>query len=216
MTYTMKDLILFFLLLILVVLTIWNLTSFIKYRSQPSTRKIDDARYWELKFRLDFIVAITVVIVGGLSFIGYDRIDNISDDVKSDIEHQVENAIQTELDPIRQRALEAQALMDSLLSKNIVQQELYVVRSQVLLNGRGKVYFKNLVSDKGKKLPLFTSIPLVIPTSLSAEALSVHSVTKESFELSWVYTLPATGVTADLATPDVPKKIEYHLVVIGK
>jgi formate-dependent nitrite reductase membrane component NrfD len=60
-----------FLGLAILITLIWNAFNFIKLQKQTVSKKIDDARYWELKSRLDFITAVAALLIGFFSFVGY-------------------------------------------------------------------------------------------------------------------------------------------------
>lgn len=233
-----------FLLFALLTLTVWNFVIFHRLKSVTGVNKIEEPRYWELKYRMDYLVAVAAMGVAVLAFYGYQSFHSAKEAVKSEIDSELrtirEDINKTEKivhnlksfsDSIRDNVSISGKKMDDQINhqlailndlerkikvinnKNIVQQEFYVVRSLKLpVNhetkpGSNRVYYKDLITDKGDKLPEFANPPLVIPISQSTTEINVFNIKGDSFEAYW------GGASIGGAIPEI---IEYSVVIIGE
>ena len=84
----MLTVVLSILLLALVIFTIWNLISTKRLSKgiSSSTPKIDDSKYFELKYRQDFLVAAFSLVAGIAAFLGYNSKESIEKNLTTEIE----------------------------------------------------------------------------------------------------------------------------------
>jgi hypothetical protein len=172
---------------------------------------LTDQHYFELKSRQEYIVAASAVIFSLITFLGFQSIKEIKDDLNKEMESE-----RTALKKIRLQAQNAlrdyQALdsltgdysdsvnyafknvsqlntkINSIYKKNIIQQSIFITQRVNLKNIPGDkyevrtVYFKDLVTISGERLPTFTTPPNIICTSNSNAWIFVSNVTTTSFK----------------------------------
>jgi hypothetical protein len=105
--------------------------------------------------------------------------------------------------------------IETINSKNIVKQGYYVVRGLKLapnhetVPGSNRVYFENLVTDIGDRLPQFTKSPLIIPIMEGEVEVGIINISENSFD-AWYGNAWGTSDRIFLDT------IKYSIVIIGK
>ena len=177
------------LVIVLLILSVWNHFIFRRLKSAKEN-EIKDARFWELNYKMDYLIAVAAMGTAVLIFMGYESLQSAKEAAKSEIDKELstirEDLIKAETtnqslkllsDSIRDgvaisgtqinnqlKALnELNRKIKLINSKNIVQQGFYVVRGLNLAPdheakpGSNKIYFKNLITDKGDKLPEFAT-----------------------------------------------------------
>lgn len=232
-----------FLLFALLTLAVWNFLIFHRLKSVTGVNKIEEPRYWELKYRMDYLVAVAAMGVAVLAFYGYQSFQSAKEAVKTEINADLqtirEDVSKTEnivrglksfSDSIRDNVSTSGVKMNEQIShnqvalkkleqkigeinsRNIVQQEFYVVRSLKLsadhekVPGSNKVYYKDLITDKGDKLPEFSNPPLVIPITQSTTEINIFNIKTDSFEAYW----GGASIGVD------PGPFVYSVVIIGE
>jgi hypothetical protein len=233
-----------FLVFALLILAVWNFVDFHRLKSATGSNKIEEPRYWELKYRMDYLVAVAAMGLAVLAFYGYQSFQSAKQAVKLEIDaelgriredvnntEKVVQSLNSFSDSIRDDVSTSGARMNDQInhqvatlsqleqkirkinSRNIVQQEFYVVRSLKLSTnhetkpGSNKVYYKDLITDKEEKLPVFSNPPLVIPISQSNTTINLFNIRADSFE-AYLGGVSISG--------DIPEVIEYSVVIIGE
>ncbi|MBX2895988.1 MAG: hypothetical protein KF763_11130 [Cyclobacteriaceae bacterium] len=227
------------LITVLLILSIWNHLIFRKMKSVKED-EIKDARFWELNYKMDYLVAVAAMGAAVLVFLGYESLQSAKEAAKSEIdkelimiredltEAQAKNqSLKLSSDSIKDNVAFTGTQIDSQIkalnelsikiklinSRSIVQQGFYVVRGLKLpfdhesKPGSNKIYFKNLITDKGGKLPEFSNPPLVIPISQSNWEMNIFNIKQDSFEAYW------GGATINAVFPET---LEYSVVIIGE
>ena len=144
------------LVLALLTLAIWNFLTFKKLRKEKDGEDdLKNARYWELHYKMDYLVAVVFMGASVLAFLGFESIQGAKETVKIEIDKELitikDDISRTEgvlkelkiiSDSVRQGVSVSDQQISSQLSaladlqrkiyainaKNIVQQEFYVVR----------------------------------------------------------------------------------------
>jgi hypothetical protein len=85
----------FLLLLIigiaLIILMIWNLISIKELKMQGKRdRRLDDPRYFELKYKQEFFIATVSLVATVLVIFGYNSLQNVEDALKKEFENKTE------------------------------------------------------------------------------------------------------------------------------
>lgn len=229
------------LLLALTILSTWNFVAFQRLKSkEDSEPTMRDARYWELNYKLDFIISVTVLGAAVFGYLGYDSIENTKTTLRSElsrdlilINEDIDNskkylsALQASMDSVNavigvsggeikqqiQSLAKLDAKINAINSRNILQQEFYVVNSlRLILNEKfetissNKFVFQDLTTESGDKLPKFKKPPLVIAVSRSDISVEIFRTGMESFEAYW----GSSGID------DIPREIEFSVVILGK
>jgi hypothetical protein len=76
----------------LVVLFAWNSINFWNFKKQSLLHKemLNDSKYWELKYKYEFILAIVTLISGVAIFIGFNTKTSIEASIKGDFKAKVD------------------------------------------------------------------------------------------------------------------------------
>lgn len=85
------DKVIVLLLISLIALSYWNLVSLrdIKKHNR-SNKEISDDRYYELKYKIEFIVAIAVVVIGGGTLFGVNWFNDLKKDISNNFKRETD------------------------------------------------------------------------------------------------------------------------------
>jgi hypothetical protein len=192
------------LLIAFISVTFWNIYSLntIRKLSRNHASNIQDAKYYELKFNIQFLIAFFTVIVTIFSALGYNSLTNAKEEVKNNLNDAMDS-IRTRLDRIQPELVRAENIISDykklnddlqklqnnikqINSKNILKQSYYVVPSvKYKLDDPKKdefklIEFRNLRTHSGDRLPTFNSPPMIIPVP----AVTIYDITTTSFKVS--------------------------------
>src|SRR5688572_7869958 len=93
------------LVIVLLILSIWNHLIFRNLKSVKED-EIKDARFWELNYKMDYLVAVAAMGAAVLVFLGYESLQSAKQAAKSEIDK--------ELITIREDIISAQTTNQSL------------------------------------------------------------------------------------------------------
>ena len=84
-----------FLFLIYTVFSIWNLITLSRIRRRPlhQNASISDEKYFELKYKQEFIIAVGTIIVGLAAFIGLNTKKDIEDKLTASITANIKDSL---------------------------------------------------------------------------------------------------------------------------
>lgn len=153
------------LLFAIIALLIWNIILFWKSKNRDS--KADG--YFELKARLNFIVAVGSVGLLIIAYLGFG----------------VKNEILNKADPIIiQMVNEKSKEIDSLFSsKNILKAGIYIV-NDIVYKSDSTYNFRDFKTIDNASLPLFKNAPKLMINSSTGNDFRVRSINSESFVLT--------------------------------
>jgi len=91
------------LLLFVIILLIWNTVNFhsLKKQSSRHNEQLNDSKYFELKYKQEFFVAIVSFIVGFTAFIGYSSLESVESKLKSELDNRVKDKLDSIANKIR-------------------------------------------------------------------------------------------------------------------
>jgi chaperonin cofactor prefoldin len=71
----------------LLVFSIWNLITLRELKSKRNSeeRRLDDSKYFELKFKMEFLITVFSVIVALIGLLGYNTLQNAKSEIKSEL-----------------------------------------------------------------------------------------------------------------------------------
>lgn len=123
----------------LLALFVWNAFSLKSLKKQSHLRdtQLNDAKYWELRYKYEFLIAIVGLITAVAGFLGYNSIQSIESAVRTDFN--------TKVDSVKKALHEAYAETDvKLLStkKTLDQVNQNVIDYQHRLGGNQAVLLK--------------------------------------------------------------------------
>ena len=77
----------------LIILFVWNGFNYrsLKNLSDLSKKELNDAKYWELKYKHEFLIAIVGLITAAAGFLGYNSLQSIESAVKRDFDEKVDS-----------------------------------------------------------------------------------------------------------------------------
>lgn len=114
-------LVLIFLILGLgiVILNIWNLKGLKQLSKQRSFKneQLNDSKYFELKYKHEFLVATFSIVIAVIVFVGYDSYKSIKETLKKDVEEQV--SATTKKIEIQKEQLNVQKVLTDSLGEKI-------------------------------------------------------------------------------------------------
>jgi len=94
--------ILIIFLIAFIVFSVWDAVN-LRYLIKRPMRSdaLNDKNYWELKYKMQYMITVFAVIVAVLTFLGYNSITNIRDDIKKEMASQLDST-RRELDSMDQ------------------------------------------------------------------------------------------------------------------
>ena len=140
-------------LIAIIVFNIWNTITLRAIKNKPLRKdQINDAKYWELKYKIQFLVSSFSAIVIIAAFLGYNTIDNIKESVSKEINQKLDStkrsvvALEAKQNEIGQRIdstgstiLKYQDIILGLSSKQLNVKESLKLSSADLENLKGKI-----------------------------------------------------------------------------
>ena len=195
------------LVIILIILSGWNLFGYYDLKKfNRSYRELKDDRYYELKYKTEFITAsvLVVIFVGG--FFGYklfedadnlkasitnsanrqDSLDNRTDSLelvlesKKDTVTSLDNQIVVSVGKLKTLSDK----IDIINNKSIVKQDIYIVDTiQFNSTDTCRFYYKDLKNIKGEKLPVFDKPPFLAIFPGGGYLFSIYKKNKDYFIL---------------------------------
>lgn len=239
----MKTTTVFILILGIIILgiLIFQILNFRSLRHLKNTRllydtQLNDSKYFELKYKYEFLVAIISMVVAVLAFIGYDSYKSLQESMRKDIELVIDkqkdslnrlnnnvaelgmlinqqyiafqksstdmkqfeirqkqfndNLKSDKLSAIglQQRIFEIKSELNTVQNKNIIRQELYIVKDlQYPLSADWiprKVEFKEMRTINNELLPDFKEPPIIFPFSNNGITYNISNVTTTSFMIT--------------------------------
>lgn len=123
----------------LIIIFVWNLRQYanFKSRSLAKTEEISDARYFELKYKQEFILAIFTVITVTASLLGYNSITTIRTALQQSINDSLKAPLQ-KLDSFKTALDDANQIISDFenrqagVNSNLSQAELKIKHTQSL------------------------------------------------------------------------------------
>ena len=179
----------------------------------------NDIRYYELKSKYEFLVAIGSIIAIIFIFLGVNTQNELQKTLKSNFDILLDSATVLKVDMNDQIAITKEALaittgevealrsrqrlinsestksLNSFKSLNEkyldlsnnpkLKKDFYVVSNITIKKDSDiiRFHFKDMTTEAGKKLPVFNSIPIVIPTSSNGAGVDILVLTKDYVDI---------------------------------
>lgn len=254
------------------VTTIWNYKSFqdLKKRANFSNDQLNDAKYYELKYKHEFTIATISIVTTCIVILGYNSIQGIEDKLQKEYESKVKSTdstlsltnnkvtliskgidekysqidtsmrnYQTQLGyfinqqvsfsnqskKVNSELSLAQNKIKEINGKNILKQNIYVIENvpyDLNLNlvnkvdsnkGWEKIYFSQLKTIMGDKLPEFKKKPFIISSvSNEGSTATIRNVTTSSFEMAVFQVM----LSENSPTPNIMSGIQYFNIMISE
>jgi hypothetical protein len=229
------------LLISIIGFNVWNAINLRSLLKRPlRDNQLNDKNYWELKYKLQYIVTIFSVLLAIAAYLGYNTIENAKESITKDIASRVDST-RKKLVTINSQIENSQSYVDSSVkeadlklknyrdlfiklsektdfvkktislssndliefkkqvndinSKNIIQQNIYIVDNiqftipeitkfdSLNVPRRKRIYFSNLSTISGDKLPIFKKPPFILAFSNQGWDFLIPSVTPTYFDI---------------------------------
>jgi hypothetical protein len=105
---TLTNILIISFLIVVIIFNFWNAINLYFLKKRPlENNELNDAKYWELKFKIQFLVAAVSAIIAIVSFLGYNTVENIRDGISKEINLKLDStkASMTRLD-IKQKEID--------------------------------------------------------------------------------------------------------------
>ena len=190
------------LVIILIILSGWNLFGYFDLKKfNRSYRELKDDRYYELKYKTEFITAsvLVVIFVGG--FFQYKFFDDVNK-TADNLTHRLDSlgrVLESKKDSVSNYQVMQSSLVKSqnsldnridssekriniISNKSIVKQDIYIVdRIQFNSPDTCRFYYKDLKNIKGEKLPVFDKPPFLAIFPGGGYLFSIFEKNKDYF-----------------------------------
>jgi hypothetical protein len=210
----MENLIILMMLIVLILVIFLSITNYIALKKAitKGKTKIGDKRYYELNNKIQMIIIISsmIVLIGG--FLGYNTISSIKEDIYMDI-NQYQDKIDQYTAILDSNKVSFEKLNSELerstqkandiileLANNYLNVKTYLVQKLSVNNEKDatRLYFKDLTTSNGKKLPKFSKPPSLSIAGKGTGQIWFKVINKDYFEytvLSFYSTDKKTGKT---------------------
>jgi len=99
------EIILLLILISVITFGIWNWSNLrgLKNHSSRRTANLDDAKYWELKSKQEFLVAVVTIVTAVIAFLGYNSKKDIESNIKTSMRASIDSVkigLESELKPM--------------------------------------------------------------------------------------------------------------------
>jgi hypothetical protein len=173
----------------LICLFIWNGLNFLtlKRLSHQKDKELNDAKYWELKYKYEFLIAIVALITATAGFLGYNSLQSIETAVRADFNKKVDSvktSLQNTYTDVDSRLLTAKDSVKDL-NKKVSNSQIQLQKSIEGLNTLTKQQFEL------KEVGLQSKKSL---NELSAQLDSINSKNKIKKEFYLVTNVPLKGL----------------------
>jgi hypothetical protein len=183
-------------------LGIWQLHLLFQIKKRASeSSNFDEAKYFELKYQLQYVISIFPVVLAILSVIGYQQTTSIKrqfdslatsynslDSLRNKIKGGL-NESDDSLHKYEKDIFSLKASINTINAKDIIRERIYIVPNLIFNLGEytgewERFNFRNMVTISGEKLPIFTKPPLIFCFNDKGFATGICGLTTDGFELS--------------------------------
>ena len=92
------------LLLAFIVFSVWNIINLRKLLKTPLKKdsELNDKKYWELKYKQEYMIAVFAVILGVITWLGYRSVEDIKQDIRLELASKLDSTKKA-IDSIEER-----------------------------------------------------------------------------------------------------------------
>jgi hypothetical protein len=173
----------------LICLIVWNGLNYrtLKKLSLQKDKELNDAKYWELKYKYEFLIAVVALITATAGFLGYNSLHSIETAVKADFNKKVDSVKST----LQNTYIDVNSRL--IAAKDSVQQvNRKVEASQIKLLKSSEVL--DMLSKRQLELKQIGGKSKQALNDLSAQIDSINSKNKEKREFYLVTNVPLLGL----------------------
>ncbi len=193
------------LIIYLLVLNIRTLKKVLKIERKKKKLDLSDAHYHELNNKIQLLIVITSIIVLVVGFLGYNSVNSVIEDTKSEISKELSTYRKQLAASDSSIKIYNQIIKDMIAEKDTILQlseGLNDLQDDYKLNAKSyfiknipvrpeakdnddnpdRVYFKNLRTSSGAKLPKFDRDPFLALIGKGEGTVIIEDITKDYFE----------------------------------
>ena len=184
------------LIFVLIVSLIWNIFLFNKKISS----KNDSKEYYELKYQLQFYVAVFTVLIGVFSFLGYSSYNDIVDKVKNEISKETEDILDSSKKEINSKIQSTQNDLSKITYENerIKESNKDILNNSEKTNDRFYKLYEQFLSLNRELYSSEKQLQTQIDNVNSAEN-DVQSIKKDIIEIKKIDFLNQVYLVTDIA-----------------
>jgi hypothetical protein len=190
---------------IIIALSVWNLITLYQLKkSNKSKQEIKDDKYFELKYKLEFITTIAIVVIGVGSFFGYKvsdgfnlrvvelktKLDSLNKTIK--LKKDTINTYDLKTKDLNKRFEDLSSKITVISNKNIVKQDFFITDNLKFKFGQDTVsrfYFNRLKTLVGDAFPTFDKPPFLVIVPKNGANITLTDLNKDYFEVVSVMSL---------------------------
>lgn len=186
---------------ILITLSVWNLISLNDLKKfNRSKQELKDDKYFELKYKLEFITTIAIVVIGVGGFFGYkvsDEVNLRADKLKKRMD-SLDSLIIAKRDTLfsydtisknlDRRLTDISSKISVISNKNIVKQDFFIADNLKFAFGSDtpyyhRFYFNRLKTLVGDPFPAFDNPPFLVLVPENGAVVTIVHLNKYYFEV---------------------------------
>lgn len=128
--------------------------------------KLEDKHYWELKYEYQFLTALFGVVIAVISFLGFSTYSDIKSRVKEQVDGIIAERFESKIDQVGKKIKDSDDFMNRIQKSQMALGDKLVDVDSIFpiygakVNNEEKIYFKDLTTPSGKRLPVFKKPPL--------------------------------------------------------
>ncbi|HDZ15512.1 MAG TPA: hypothetical protein ENH60_11530 [Pricia sp.] len=170
--------IIYILLVIVGGLLIWDIRilSKISKNADGGNSKLNDEKYFDLKYQIKLLQSIAAILIFGATFFGYSTFKGIEDKFQEKLEN-----LEKQTDTLENKVKKYNETVRYNPRIFVVNNVKF--QSDITTRKADTIYFKDLNDSFGKKLPLFEKSPLLNVQGRAVD-LNVIEVTSQYFVVS--------------------------------
>lgn len=218
-------LILIFLIIGLAIL-VSNIWTIIGIKRLEKTRhfkdtQLNDSKYFELKYKQEFLLATFSIVIGVIVFIGYNSYSSLKENLKSDIEQKIASTtkqIEAQKDSINNQQKELAALNETLQANlkkvttvndlvNLLEQQQGQLRNKLDNSKQSVTIYENSIKD------LQSKISEIKNKNIIKQELYIVTNLKYSYDEYWEYMKVSFDTLNTINNEKLPKFIEPPTII---
>jgi len=130
--------ILVIILIVFIAFSIWNAINLRSIKNRPLRKdELNDKHYWELKYQMQFMTTISAVVVGILTFLGYNSLREVKDSIRTEMAASVDSSrrvMAATLDSSR-REMEILEARQHIVDTKLTSSDSVVYRAELAIRG---------------------------------------------------------------------------------
>lgn len=202
----------------LLVFMIWNLIAVyrLKRNSTKSDKELNDSKYFELKYKTEFFVAVFSVIVAVAGLLGYDSLQNAKNEIKSDLLVKTKTIDSILINTEQRIKLNDSVIKSIELKHDILINSIPINQKKILLQNQQISSLQKMIDELNSNNKIKQSFYLVNSLGLKNNDKEIYSAFKyEDLKTNIGDKLPKfTKTPFIIPIPEVIAKVEIHNVTL--